>query len=221
MSTCCDARSASQRRKCAPAGVSPNLHENKGKHTGSRHARGGEDAKTAHGRGDGAAACQLDPALLVPRLGARTRIGAIKELIDRLHGRAVTPDSLQFLQSVLERDSLGHTMVADGVALPHARCRSVQRLAVALGLAVPPVEYASGDQIGQVDVIGLIAVPEWLAGPYLQLHAALAQRLADAQVRHRLRAAVTAGEMETALGLSEPLARAACRPERAIPPGEI
>lgn len=145
--------------------------------------------------------CPVDTDLLVPRLTADNKIGAIKQLVDRLHRRGIIGDSLQFFQSVLERENLQSTIVADEVALPHARCRSVNRLGLAVGVARPPLEYPSGDELGRVPVICLLAVPADSPSRYLALLGALARRLSRPEVRAGLRAATTVHELQTLLSL--------------------
>ena len=76
----------------------------------------------------------IDSELLIPQLHADNKIGAIKELVDKMHEQGVVTDSLSFLQSVLEREQLQSTILGGEVALPHARSRSVRDLGLAWGL---------------------------------------------------------------------------------------
>ncbi len=146
----------------------------------------------------------LDIDLLVPGLRASNKIGAIKQLVDRLHRRGFIGDSLQFLQSVLERENLESTILAEGVALPHARCHSVHRLGLAVGVTQPPLEYPSGDDVGRIPVICLIAVPADAPSRYLDLMGLLAHRLSHAEIRAGLRAATTATELQALLARPYP-----------------
>ncbi|MGB1718974.1 MAG: PTS sugar transporter subunit IIA, partial [Candidatus Latescibacterota bacterium] len=79
-----------------------------------------------------------DIDLLLPRLTATSKIGAIKELTDLLHERHVITDRLGFLQAVLEREQLQSTVLNNEVALPHARGRCVDSLGLAMGIAPAP-----------------------------------------------------------------------------------
>ena len=54
--------------------------------------------------------------LLIPQLEADSKIGAIKELVDRLHRGGIVTDSLSFLQSILERENLQSTILGGDVA---------------------------------------------------------------------------------------------------------
>jgi fructose PTS system EIIBC or EIIC component len=128
----------------------------------------------------------IDPELLVPQLNADTKIGAIKELVDRMHLKGIVGDSLSFLQSVLERENLQSTILGGDIALPHARSRSVNELGLALGIARPPIDFPSGDDRRSIHLICLIAVPAHAPDLYLALLAALARTFADVELRHSL-----------------------------------
>ncbi|MFA6110021.1 MAG: PTS sugar transporter subunit IIA [Candidatus Latescibacterota bacterium] len=141
----------------------------------------------------------LHPELLVPNLGADTKIGAIKELVDRLHRRGIVQDSLGFLQSVLERENQQSTILHDGVALPHARSRWVSELGVALGVARRPIDFPSGDDRRPVRVICLVAVPAQTRDPYLPLLATLAGTFSDQGLREALLRSTTADELHALL----------------------
>ena len=59
-----------------------------------------------------------DQGLMVPDLESRDRMGAIKELVDRMHLEGSVIDSLAFLQSVMDREDVESTVVGAGVAFP-------------------------------------------------------------------------------------------------------
>jgi PTS system fructose-specific IIC component len=136
-----------------------------------------------------------DPHLLVPRLKASTKIGAIKELVDRLHERGIISDSLQFLQAVLERENLQSTLLDSDIALPHARSRGACELGLALGIARRPIDFPSGDERCPVRLICLIAVPAHAPDLYLSLLGVLARRLGDQELKSALLNAASPAEM--------------------------
>jgi mannitol/fructose-specific phosphotransferase system IIA component (Ntr-type) len=101
----------------------------------------------------------LSPDLIVPNLQADSKIGAIKELIDRLHVQSVIKDSLGFLQDVLSRENLQSTILDEDFVLPHARSRTVRQLSMAVGISRHPIRFSSGDESRPVRLICLLAVP--------------------------------------------------------------
>jgi fructose PTS system EIIBC or EIIC component len=152
------------------------------------------DAESAR-QGRGLLASLADPDLLVPGLESSSKIGAIKELVNRLHVRGTVNDSLSFLQAALERETLESTIMGGNVALPHARSRAVNRLGMAMGVARSPLDYPSGDDRRPVEVICLVAVPADAPGSYLALLGSLARTLGDADLRRSLLGATSAGEL--------------------------
>jgi len=121
----------------------------------------------------------IDRRLLVPEIGSRDRLGAIKELVDQMRVAGCVGDSLSFLQSVLDRESLSSTVVGRGVAVPHARSRSAKRLSVVLGVSEPGIEFGSEAHPQAVHVVCLVAVPAARSGAYLGLLGLVSEMLQD------------------------------------------
>lgn len=141
----------------------------------------------------------IDSELLIPQLHADNKIGAIKELVDKMHEQGVVTDSLSFLQSVLEREQLQSTILGGEVALPHARSRSVRDLGLAMGIARTPIDFPSGDDRHGVRLICLIAVPAHAPDLYLNLLGSLARILSDEERKTKLIAAESAADMQALL----------------------
>jgi mannitol/fructose-specific phosphotransferase system IIA component (Ntr-type) len=116
----------------------------------------------------------FDLNLMVPKIQSLDRMGAIKELVDRLHSTGFVTGSLPFLQSVLDREHLESTVMADGIAFPHARCRSAANLGLAFGLSENGVSFGSDKFPGKVRIIALLAVPVIGEVPYIPLLSKLA-----------------------------------------------
>ena len=137
----------------------------------------------------------VERAVLVPRLRSDPKIGAIKELVDRLHHEGAVADSLRFLQAVLERDDLQSTVIGEGIALPHARSTAVTRLAIAVGLAPEQISYPSADAFSAVGTIVLVAVPADAVDSYLSILGCLASALGCPAVTEQLRNATTSSDL--------------------------
>ncbi len=120
---------------------------------------------------------RIDPQVMVPDLKSGDRIGAIKELVDRMHLAGWVDDSLSFLQSVLVREDLESTVVTEGVAFPHARCHAVKRLGAAVGVSRQGVRF--GGQGEPVHVVCLLGVPTSNSDAYLPLLAHVSQTFDD------------------------------------------
>ena len=135
----------------------------------------------------------FDVSLLVPELQSQDRMGAIKELVDRLYGRRKVVDSLKFLQTVLDREDQISTVLGRGVALPHARCRSVAQPGVALGISQTGIAFLPDAE--PVHVICMVAVPDAAPVPYLSVLSNLALLFKNSDVRAGLMACDTSMSM--------------------------
>ena len=133
----------------------------------SSHSRGSGVSRIEPIALSGWGAFQLDASLMVPELQSRDRMGAIKELVDRLYQMRKITDSLRFLQAVLEREDLESTVLGKGIALPHARSRSVAQPSVALGLSASGIPFHTEAQTEPVHVICMVAVPDVVPAQYV------------------------------------------------------
>ena len=132
-------------------------------------------------------------------------MGAIKEMVDRLHQAGCVTDSLSFLQSVLAREALESTVVGEGVAFPHARSRTATRLGMAVGLSRLGVDFHSDAHASRVHLVCLLAVPALRDEGYLDSLGVLSGLFQDAEFRSGLRACRTHDEMckHISLGLQQ------------------
>ena len=111
---------------------------------------------------------------------------AIEEAARQLGACPSTPEPEQIFERLLERERLGSTGLANGVALPHARMAGLERAwGVFLRLATP-VDFDALD--GQpVDLIFALLVPEDATDEHLGLLAELAKLFSDAALCEQLR----------------------------------
>lgn len=119
-----------------------------------------------------------EPKLLVPRLLSANQNGAIMELSKRLHRAGRIEDAEAFCQAVLERESLLHPVVEQGLAFPHARGRAVHRLSFAVGLSAAGIRWDSAKGM-IVHAVVLLAVPLSEAQIYLALLGTLSRFTQD------------------------------------------
>jgi PTS system nitrogen regulatory IIA component len=98
------------------------------------------------------------------------------------------PDAEQIYERLLERERLGSTGLAGGVALPHARMPGIADTRGAFVRLSEGVEFDALDG-EEVDLIFALLVPEDATEAHLQLLAQLAARFNDTALRNRLREA--------------------------------
>ncbi len=105
-----------------------------------------------------------------------------------LAGNAAEPSQEHIFECLLERERLGSTGLAGGVALPHARIHGIDDTRGAFVRLRAPVEFDAMD--GQpVDLVFALLVPEDATEAHLQLLAQLAGMFNDPDLRQKLRQA--------------------------------
>jgi mannitol/fructose-specific phosphotransferase system IIA component (Ntr-type) len=105
--------------------------------------------------------------------------------LSRLMARAgAVPDESGLVQAILKREALCSTLVAPGLALPHARMEGIPNLRFAVGRPVAPVSWGAEGQ--PVRLVLLFAVPHQSPMSYMTAVAALARLSQDAAKMSRL-----------------------------------
>jgi PTS system nitrogen regulatory IIA component len=112
-----------------------------------------------------------------------------KRVLER-SAHLLAPDDTELAERVferlLERERLGSTGLADGVALPHARVPGVSSTYGAFIRLAQPIDFDALD--GQpVDLVFALLVPEEATNEHLQLLATLAGMFKEADFRQQLR----------------------------------
>jgi PTS system nitrogen regulatory IIA component len=120
----------------------------------------------------------------------------LEQAAQLLAANAEEPTAEQIFERLLERERLGSTGLAGGVALPHARMPGIDGSRGAFLRLAEPVAFDALD--GQpVDLVFALLVPEDANEEHLQLLARLAEMFNEAELRDRLREA----EAEEALAI--------------------
>ena len=103
-------------------------------------------------------------------------------LSERMEG--VTADELY--QGLLSRERLGSTGIGEGVAIPHCRLASCDKITGALIKLQETVDFDAIDS-EPVDLIFALIVPEEQNDQHLQVLSLIAELLQDESVRNELR----------------------------------
>lgn len=130
------------------------------------------------GRTSPEVARSLRNAVILPRLKAKDKRGAIEELVSALGKEGVLKDRGLVLEDVLKREASISTGMSHGVALPHGKTDGVDKLYVAVGISKEGIEFETLD--GEpARIIILLVSPKKTAGPHVQLLSSLATILSD------------------------------------------
>ncbi|MBN2685103.1 MAG: PTS sugar transporter subunit IIA [Pontiellaceae bacterium] len=109
----------------------------------------------------------LDPACISLELKASTRDDAINELIGLIHSKHRLKNIDEATRVVMEREQVMSTSLENGIAVPHGKATSVDRLLVAVGLKKKGIDFKSAD--GQKSkIIILILSSAATAGPHMR-----------------------------------------------------
>ena len=80
-------------------------------------------------------------------LSARDKAGAIKEMVERMveAGTIKKAQAKSVVEALLDREKLGSTGIGRGVAVPHAKHRSIDRVMGLVGLSRSGVDFGAID----------------------------------------------------------------------------
>ena len=118
-------------------------------------------------------------------LKADSKEALIKELINRLHSCNMIKDNKSVLSAVMEREGKMTTGMEHGIALPHGKTDSVDKLVVAIGLKKEGLDFDSIDHKPSKIFIMTVS-PSSHTGPHIQFLAEVSKLLRDPQLREQL-----------------------------------
>lgn len=137
---------------------------------------------------------------IVPQLKSKVRDGVIAELIDALvsSGTASAAARDELLGHLLERERRSTTGFGAGIAVPHAKHKSVKRVCAAVGLSQSGLDFVSLDMQPVYSVVLLLS-PDDRPEEHLQAMEAIFKVLSQETFRRLLRQATTADEVRALL----------------------
>jgi PTS system nitrogen regulatory IIA component len=119
-----------------------------------------------------------------------SKVSSKKRLIAALGDLAQSAlglDAGDTVAALQQRESLGPTGVGNGVALPHARLPSVERVMGSFILLETPVMFDAVDQL-PVDIVFALFAPQNAGFEHLSALAKVSRLLRDIDLRDKLRA---------------------------------
>lgn len=106
---------------------------------------------------------------ILPDLSVDTKDGAIRAMVAGLKGAGAIPGDEEegIIAAILKREELGSTGIGNGVAVPHTKHPSVDRLVATVALSKEGVDFASLD--GElVHILFLLVSPPDRPGDHLR-----------------------------------------------------
>jgi fructose-specific phosphotransferase system IIA component len=121
-------------------------------------------------------------------LKSNSKEGIIKEMIDLLADSGLITDKAAAYNAVLEREKKMSTGMEAGVAIPHGKTDSMDRLVPAIAIKKEGVDFDSVD--GKPSTIFIMTIsPASVSGPHIQFLAEVTQLLKHPHNRELLLAA--------------------------------
>ncbi len=137
---------------------------------------------------------------ILPDLPATNKEGVIREMVESLRaaGQFRGADLEDIVRAILKREFLGSTGIGRGVAIPHTKHNSVERLVGTVALSHKGIAFDSLD--GEpVHVFVLLISPQDRPGDHLRALENVSRSLRDDSFVRALRAATTREEITALL----------------------
>ena len=127
-------------------------------------------------------------------LEALDKQGVIDELLGILQNAGLVKDFQAARAAVMERENRLSTGMKFGIAIPHGKTATVDRLVACVGISKSPIPFDSLD--GQPARIFIMTLsPPEKTGPHLQFLAEVSQLFKDEERRARVIEAKSPGEL--------------------------
>ena len=136
----------------------------------------------------------LSPALVVPALRSRTKSEVIEELAALVATHHPEVEVVRLTQALEDRERLNSTALGEGVAIPHGKLPTIDRVLAAFGRSPVGVDFHSVDG-KPTHLFFLLVAPEDSAGAHLKALARISRLLKDESFRTRLLQAADAADL--------------------------
>ena len=136
----------------------------------------------------------LSPEAIVVNLQGETKEEIIAELSKLVAKNCQIANSDDIFQAVIEREKIMSTGIGDGIAIPHGKSDSVDKLVAALGTKRRGVDFEALD--GEpAYVFFLLVSPTNISGPHIKALARISRYLKNEEFKKRLIAAHTSDDI--------------------------
>ncbi|MDG2053772.1 MAG: PTS sugar transporter subunit IIA [Phycisphaerales bacterium] len=127
-------------------------------------------------------------------LEAEDRQGVINELVDLVTSVHVSLDGEAIKAAVWEREQQRSTGIGEGLAIPHGRIAGIDRLFMAIGRPIKPVDFEAPDQ-HPVELVILLLSPPDNTHDHIQALGKISRKMSDSVFRNRAYTAQDSDEL--------------------------
>ncbi|MEI6149123.1 MAG: PTS sugar transporter subunit IIA [bacterium] len=136
----------------------------------------------------------LSEDTVILELKGTTKDAIIQEMIDLLVARGRIKDREAALKAVMEREQKMSTGMQHGIAIPHGKTDSVDKLVTAMAMKKEGVDFGSMD--GKPSTIFIMTISSVSrTGPHIQFLSEISQVLNDPEKRERILLAQSTSEV--------------------------
>jgi len=136
----------------------------------------------------------LPESHILHNLQGKQKIEIIEELLDLMLKLRLINDYELALNDILSREGYLSTGLENGLAIPHAKTKSTDKLAMVFGLKQSGVEFETLDG-KPAHLIFLVLSPVDTSGPHIQALALISRNLKEVANREKIKKAKSAAEI--------------------------
>ena len=141
----------------------------------------------------------IAPNAILPALKVNNKKQVLQELAARAAVLSGQNERAVF-DILMQREKLGSTAIGNGIAIPHGKMATLNRLFGLFARLDRPVDFDALDN-QPVDLVFLLLAPESAGADHLKALARVARLMRDANVTHKLRASQDAESLYAVLTL--------------------
>lgn len=124
----------------------------------------------------------LDKTMILPELTASTKEEVLAELVAPVVNAIPSLDKEQVMGVLRDRESLGTTGIGDGIAIPHGKLETLDRIVLVVARSTSGVDFEALD-FKLCNIFFLVLAPEQVAGMHLRILAQISRLLKDSEFR--------------------------------------
>ncbi len=131
------------------------------------------------------------------------KVNSKKQVLQELAARAAVltgQNERAIFDILMQREKLGSTAIGNGIAIPHGKMATLNRLFGLFARLDRPVDFEALDN-QPVDLVFLLLAPEGAGADHLKALARIARLLRDPKVAHKLRASHDAESLYAVLAM--------------------
>lgn len=135
----------------------------------------------------------LDKKSVTLNLVASTKIEAIDKMVDLVENSGNLNNKEEYKKAIIAREEMSTTGIGEGIAIPHAKTKAVNKACLAAGVSKDGIDYESFD--GSLShLFFMIAAPDGANDTHLEVLSRLSTILMDEEFRNNLISATSVDE---------------------------